>query len=157
MFNITFCAKEIEEQQLEKWLDSLLDMLLLIAFIGILCLVFYIVVWWRIYRKAGEPGWAALVPGLSSWVMYKITWGRGSVFIGQLLITGVLSLLGNISWLFTIGSVIVSLIYSIITNAKLAKVFRKSGGFAFGLIVLPIVFLPIVAFGSCEYDRSGID
>lgn len=157
--NAFFCvsASEQYEAYLNDLFESILKIAGLILFLALLVIAFFIIVWWRIYKKAGEPGWVALVPGLNSWVMYKITWGKGTVFIAQLLITGALSLLGNIAWIFSIGGVIVSLIYSIVTNVKLAKVFHKSGGFAFGLIVLPFVFLPILAFGSAEYDRSAIE
>lgn len=157
--NAFFCvsASEQYEAYLDDLFESILKIASLILFVALLVVAFFVIVRWRIYKKAGEPGWATLVPGLSNWVMYKITWGKGSVFIAQLLITGVLTLLGNIAWIFSIGSVIASLIFSIATNVKLAKAFRKGGGFAFGLIVLPFIFLPILAFGSAEYDRSAIE
>ena len=46
---------------------------------------------------------------------------------------------------------LVNVVISIILMVKLAKAFGKSGGFAAGLIFLPLIFLPILGFGSAEY------
>ena len=39
--------------------------------------VLLIVAMWKIFQKAGKPGWAAIVPFYNSYVMYEITWGSG--------------------------------------------------------------------------------
>lgn len=102
---------------------------LLIAFaMAIVC----VVAMWKIFVKAGEHGWAALIPFYNFYVMTKITWGKGWLFLLLLLPIG-------------------NLIFGIFTSIKLAKVFGKGGGFACGIIFLSIIFLPILAFGSAEY------
>ena len=70
--------------------------------------VLLIVAMWRIFQKAGKPGWASIVP------FYNIVLG-------------------------------------IQTQVKLAKAFGKGGGFAVGLIFLPYVFQPILAFSDAAY------
>ena len=50
---------------------------------------------------------------------------------------------------------LIAAILTIVAIIKLAKCFGKSGGFAAGLILLPIVFWPILGFGSAQYQ--GID
>lgn len=94
--------------------------------------VLLIVAMWMIFKKAGKPGWAAIVPFYNIYVMYEITWGSGWRFL-MLLIP------------------IYNIILAIQTQVKLAKAFGKSGGFAVGLIFLPYVFDPILAFDRSVY------
>lgn len=97
--------------------------------------VFSIVIMWRIFEKAGEHGWAAIIPFYQNYVLFKITWGQG--------------------WLFLLLFLpIVNIVTCIITMIKLAKAFDKSGAFAVGLIFLNIIFLAILAFGKARY--SGV-
>lgn len=94
--------------------------------------VLLIVAVWVIFKKAGKPGWAAIVPFYNIYVMYEITWGSGWRFL-MLLIP------------------LYNIILAIQTQVKLAKAFGKSGGFAVGLIFLPYVFNPILAFDRSAY------
>lgn len=97
--------------------------------------VFSIVIMWRIFEKAGEHGWAAIIPFYQNYVLFKITWGQG--------------------WLFLLLFLpIVNIVTCIITMIKLAKAFDKSGAFAVGLIFLNIIFLAILAFDKSRY--SGV-
>lgn len=88
---------------------------------------------WKLYKKTGEHGWAAIIPFYSQYVLVKITWGNGWMFL---------------FYLVPIGNVI----FAIATNIKLARVFGKGGGYAVGLIFLPVIFLPMLAFGSAQYE-----
>ena len=45
--------------------------------VSMLVAVAAIVAMWRIFSKAGEPGWAAIVPLYNTYVLFKITWGNG--------------------------------------------------------------------------------
>ena len=97
--------------------------------------VFSIVIMWRIFEKAGEHGWAAIIPFYQNYVLFKITWGQG--------------------WLFLLLFLpIINIVTCIITMIKLAKAFNKDGAFAVGLIFLNIIFLAILAFGEARY--SGV-
>ena len=95
--------------------------------------VLLIVAMWVIFKKAGKPGWAAIVPFYNIYVMYEITWGSGWRFL-MLLIP------------------LYNIILAIQTQVKLAKAFGKSGGFAVGLIFLTYVFYPVLAFGGSVYQ-----
>ena len=97
----------------------------------VLC-VFVLVCMWIIFRKAGKPGWAAIVPFYNLYVLFDITWGSGMRFL--LLIP------------------IYNIILGIQTQVRLARVFGKSGGFAAGLIFLPYIFIPLLAFGKETYQ-----
>lgn len=94
--------------------------------------VLSIVALWKIFDKAGEPGWAAIIPFYNLYVLFKITWGSGWKFL-LLLIP------------------IANFVIAIITMVKLAKAFGKSGGFAVGLIFLSVIFYCILAFDSSTY------
>lgn len=94
--------------------------------------VLAIVALWKIFEKAGEPGWAAIIPFYNLYVLFKITWGSGWKFL-LLLIP------------------IANIVILIITMVKLAKAFGKSGGFAVGLIFLSVIFYCILAFDQSKY------
>lgn len=94
--------------------------------------VLAIVAMWKIFEKAGEPGWAAIIPFYNLYVLFKITWGSGWKFLLMLI-------------------PIANLVIAIITMVKLAKAFGKSGGFAVGLIFLSIIFYCILAFDDSMY------
>ncbi len=98
----------------------------------LIVLVFSIVCMWKIFTKAGEAGWKTLIPFYNMYTEFKIAWGNG--------------------WLFLLMLIpVVNFVIAIIFEVKLAKAFGKGGGFAVGLIFLPIIFLPILAFGSAQY------
>ena len=95
-------------------------------------LVLGVVAMWKIFEKAGEPGWAAIIPFYNLYVLFKITWGNGWKFLFLLI-------------------PIANIVFAIITMVKLAKAFGKSGGFAVGLIFLSIIFYCILAFDQSQY------
>jgi len=69
--------------------------------------VLAIIALWKIFEKAGEPGWAAIIPFYNLYVLFKITWGNGWKFLLMLI-------------------PIANIVFAIITMVKLAKAFGKS-------------------------------
>ncbi len=94
--------------------------------------VFYLAAGWRIYAKAGQPGWAIIVPIYNIYVMLKIV-GRPWW------------------WLLLYLVPIVNLVIGIIVAVDLSRSFGKGVGFALGLIFLSFIFYPILGFGSARY------
>lgn len=87
---------------------------------------------WLIFKKAGVPGWASLIPFYNVYCMYKIAWGNG--------------------WLFLLMFIpFVNIVIAIIMLWKLTKAFGKGGGFFVGLLLLNFIFSLILAFGSAQY------
>lgn len=123
-------------------------LIVLIVAIGILLAVAN----WKIFKKAGKPGWASLIPFYNVYVMSEISFGSAIYFIGM-AITWVLSFIGNISGILFLTSIaiIAQLVLFIIYCVKLSKAFQKGGGFAVGLIFLPVIFFPILGFDSSKY------
>jgi len=92
---------------------------------------------WGVFAKAGEPGWAALIPIYNLIVLLRVA---GKPWW----------------WFFPCLIPIVGLILSILIAVELSNRFGMGGGFAVGLIFLPFVFYPILGFGSAEYEgRRG--
>jgi len=98
----------------------------------LLVIVFYIYCLWRIFVKAGKPGWGAIVP------IYNI--------LVELEIVG-----RPWWWLLLMFVPVVNVVIGIIVLLDLAKVFGKSSGFGVGLILLAFIFIPILAFGDAKY------
>ncbi len=94
--------------------------------------VFVIVCQWKIFEKAGEPGWAAIIPFYNTYVLFKISFGNGLFFLTLLV-------------------PFVNFIFLIIMYFKLAKAFGYGVGFGFLLLFVNIVAMPILAFGNHEY------
>lgn len=107
-----------------------------IAF-GFVVFVLIIVANWRIYEKAGKPGWTAIIP------------------IYNVLI--LLEIIGKPWWwlLLMIFVPLGSLIWGIWSTNLLAKSFGKNEGFTVGLILLPFIFYPILGFGNAEYQEPA--
>jgi len=103
-----------------------------IGFIYAFIIVFFIIVGWKIYSKAGQPGWACIIPIYSGYVMTKI--------IGK-----------PWYWLILWCIPFVNIIFAIWATNLLSKSFGKEEGFTVGLILLSFIFYPILAFGSAKY------
>lgn len=88
---------------------------------------------WKMFAKAGQPGWAAIVPIYNIYILCKIV-GRPGWWVLLLLIP------------------IVSIIFAIILCVDLAKAFGKGVGFAVGIIFLGFIFIPILGFGKAQYQ-----
>ena len=110
---------------------------------------------WRLFTKAGEPGWKCLIPFYGAYVFYKLVWTPGAFFV-MLALATVTGLLAAVPVLMLIASAIV-VILTIVTTVKTARAYGKGGGFAVGLIFLAPIVFPILAFGDSEYvGPSGI-
>ena len=94
--------------------------------------VLMIVSGWKIYEKAGQPGWASIIPIYNIIVMLKIV-GKPLWWIIMLIIPGV------------------NLVFAIWMLNMLSKSFGKDEGFTVGLLLLGVVFYPILAFGDARY------
>lgn len=114
----------------------------LISTYSLIILAFYvliIVAQWKIFTKAGQEGWKALIPIYNVVVLYKI---KG--LSPWLLLLYLLSVVPVVGW-------IISIALSIVSTVKLAKAFNQSTAFIFGLLFLSPIFQMILGFGKAEY------
>ncbi len=96
-------------------------------------MIFIIAACWKTFGKAGEPGWAAIVPIYNLFVFLRIAGKPGW-------------------WLILFFIPLVNLIVSIVATVAFAEKYGKGVGFAIGLIFLPFVFYPILGFGGSQYQ-----
>jgi ABC-type transport system involved in cytochrome c biogenesis permease component len=89
---------------------------------------------WKVFSKAGQPGWAVLIPFYNLYVFLKVA-GKPGWWMAIILLVPV-----------------ANIIFAIMALAAMAKNFGKGGGFVVGLIFLPIIFYPILGFGSAQYQ-----
>jgi hypothetical protein len=91
---------------------------------------------WTVFKKAGEPGWAALIPIYNIMVLLKIA-GKPMWWVILMLIP------------------FVNIIVLIIAIVGLARNFGKGAGFALGLVFLAPIFYPILAWGDAQYHPQA--
>src|SRR5450759_4419468 len=101
--------------------------------IGLLVALLIIVAMWKVFTKAGQPGWASIIPIYNLYIWCKIV-GRPWWWILLMLIP------------------FVNFIVAIILCIDMAKSFGKGAGFGIGLALLGIIFWPILGFGSAQYQ-----
>jgi len=87
---------------------------------------------WKVFTKAGKPGWAAIIPIYNYIVLCEI--------VGKPIWWFLLMLFPCTSFIFLIW------VYNLV-----AKSFGKSEGFTIGLVILGPIFWPILGFGDAVY------
>ena len=107
--------------------------ILVLLAVYLVIIVLVIAGFWKMFVKAGQPGWAAIIPIYNSYIMCKIA-GRPGWWVILLLIP------------------YLNFIFWIILMVDLAKSFAKGIGFAVGMILLSFIFIPILGFGDAEYQ-----
>ena len=103
------------------------------SFVFWVVMILVIVALWKVFEKAGKPGWAAIIPIYNIIVLLEI--------VGKPL-----------WWIILFLIPLVNIIFGIWTTNLLSKSFGKNEGFTVGLIFLPFIFYPILGFGSAKYE-----
>lgn len=113
----------------------------LIIWLAVLAVM--VVSMWKIFEKAGEAGWKALIPIYNYWVLCEISGYPGW-----------LSLVFLIAWIPFVGG-LAALAVSVVVGIGLVKSFGKDPVWAILVILLPIVGYPMLAFGDAKYVGAG--
>lgn len=95
-------------------------------------IILIIVSMWKIFTKAGKAGWVSIIPIYNIIILLEII-GKPAWWIILYFIPGV------------------NLIFAVWSTNLLSKSFGNSEGFTIGLLFLPFVFYPVLAFGSSSY------
>jgi hypothetical protein len=106
-----------------------------IALVVIILGLVQIVSWWIIFEKAGYPGWAAIVPFYNMWVLARVGDQSGWVGLGACFSSGI-----------PVIGPIVQLGLWLVISLGVAKTFKRGVLFGIGLLILPFIFFPILAF-----------
>ena len=99
--------------------------------ISLVLLVIAVVGAWKVFVKAGIPGWHSLIPFLNTYDICKIA-------------------LKDSVGLFTVLSILIVPVY-IYPCIKLAKAFGKGTGFGIVLFLFSFIGFPILGFGDADY------
>jgi hypothetical protein len=109
---------------------------IIFSIIWLAVVVAMLVAMWKVFVKAGQPGWACLIPIYNYVVLFRIT-GKSPWWILGMLVP-FLNIFVGIRLIF-----------------NLASVFGRGIGFGFGLLFLFPIFIMILAFGEGEYVGPG--
>ncbi len=119
--------------------------------IGLALTVFLIIIpMCKIFKKAGEPWWKAIVPLYSTWVELKFAGFAWYWFIIYMILAIVYGYTNNVNYVASFGLILFE--FNVYYN--LAKKFKKSNGFAVLCTLLPFVGLPILGYGKDKYNKD---
>lgn len=91
---------------------------------------------WKIFTKAGKPGWASIIPIYNFYILLEIIGRPGW-------------------WVILYFIPFVNFVVMILVALDLARVFGKSTLFAIGLILFPFIFYLLLGFGDATYQGTG--
>lgn len=102
----------------------------------VICLVIIIGLW-KVFTKAGQPGWMSIIPILNFYILCKIAGRPGW-------------------WLLLMLIPLVNFVVWIILSLDISKNFGKGAGFGIGIAFLSFIFLPILGFGDAKYQGAAM-
>ena len=126
--------------------------------------ILQIIAFWKIFKKAGEPGWKSIIPIYNSYVLYKISW-RPLWFWLNILIAFIYGFVGQLAnsstsgTFFAILTIIFYVALFVLYVMFLVKISRSFGhgiGFAIGLLFLYPIFILMLGYGKSEYKGADL-
>ncbi len=90
---------------------------------------------WKVFVKAGFPGWAAIVPIYNLVVLVQIA-------------------KKPIWWVLLMFIPLVSIVAFVLIGIEIAKNFGKSSGYGIGLGLLGFIFFPMLGFSDAQYQGT---
>jgi len=111
-----------------------LGMFAMLLWLAVVVLI--IASFWIVFTKAGKPGWACIVPIYNIIILLEIA-GKPLWWIILMLIP------------------LVNIVIGFLVVIEIAKNFGKSTGFGIGLLFLPFIFYPILAWGDARYQPQA--
>lgn len=109
--------------------NAMIVFLIVTWFVSMLVAVLMLVSMWKLYAKAGKPGWAAIVPVYNVIVMLEIV-GR------------------PLWWIFLFFIPLANFVAAIILMLDFAKAYGKSTGYGVLMLFFPVIMYPVLAFGK---------
>jgi len=115
-----------------------------LVIISVALAVIMIAAMWKVFTKAKQPGWAAIVPIYNYYILLKIV-GRPTWWL-LLLLLGFIPVVGGIA----------TFVISIIVFNDLSKSFGRGTGMTVLLALVPFVGFPILGFGKDVYKGPSV-
>ena len=113
----------------------------------LICIAAWVAGLWKVFTKAGRPGWAAIVPFYNVYVLLEIA-GRPTWWLVFYVLSVVVFFIPPVSGL-------ILLVLGIIVGIDVARKFGKGTGFGIGLGIVPYIFYPILGWGGARYEGAG--
>lgn len=114
-------------------MESMMQFLMTMLLVSLIIWVISIIGMWKAFEKAGQPGWACIIPYVNIYFMTKIGGKPGW-------------------WLVLVLIPIVNLVILIWIINMVSKSFGRGVGFTLGLIFLGFIFWPILGFSDIKYQ-----
>ena len=95
-------------------------------------IVFYLAAMWKVFTKAGQPGWASIIPIYNMVVLCQIA-GK------------------PVWWVLLMLIPVVNIVIAIMVWHGVSTSFGKGVGFTIGLVLLSVIFIPILAWSDAQY------
>ena len=108
---------------------------LIVMAIYFAAIIINIVALWKVFTKAEQPGWGAVIPLYNWYVMLKIA--------------------GRPGWWFILSFIPIVNLITLIVPFDIAKRFGKGTGFGLGMLLLGPIFFPILGFSDAEYQFTA--
>ena len=106
------------------------------SLVGLLIAVIVIAGMWKMFEKAGQPGWAAVVPIYNIWVLVQIS--------------------GKETWWFVLFLIpCANFVAAVVICMAIARKFGKDPAYGIGLAFLPFIFFPMLGFGAAQYNSAA--
>lgn len=145
--------------------------------VALMLLVLQVIAYWKLFQKAGQPGWKALIPVYSDYVLYGIAWKKSMFWlclaigivssISSMILSSAMTQMtaaGGVSVanvtgvavgiLLMIATVVAALVIEIMFCVHLSRAFGHGGGYAVGLLLLPTIFMLILGLGNSRYQKK---
>ena len=130
MLTSLFMLAQLQDQPAAGPLGALFGGAFMLVWLAVMVLI--VAGFWKVFVKAGEPGWASIIPIYNCIVLLKIA--------------------GRPLWWFLLLLVpVVNLVIFIVVSLDVARRFGQGAGYGVGLAVLPMIFYPMLGFGSARY------
>jgi hypothetical protein len=138
LFNLIILQSRYRSNDYDEEAVGLAIGIMIVYFVFILAFIILMVIsMWKIFEKAGKPGWAAIVPIYNVIILLEIV-GR------------------PLWWIILLIIPCVNIVINIIVCIDLAKSFGKDAGYGIGLALLSIIFFPILGFGKAQYMGPSV-
>lgn len=120
---------------LDAAVPIIISIFLLVIVVFLALAILTIVAKWKAFEKAGRKGWVSLIPFYNYAVMLELAneplW-----------------------WIALLFVPVANIVTAIIVLHRISRTFGHGGGFTAGLVFLPFVFWPILAFGTSKYENT---
>jgi hypothetical protein len=105
--------------------------------VGLVVVILMIAALWKVFTKAGQPGWASIIPIYNVYVLCKIGGKSGW-------------------WVLFLCIPLLNIVFAILLSIAIAENFGKGAGFGLGLAFLGFIFYPVLGFGDAQYQGSAV-